>query len=57
MLNIKDGMEFTENNMLNLITEIREYDLPYHSRVCIDLNIRIANFYKLTFESGYISSF
>lgn len=33
-------------DLLEYISDIREYDVPYHSRVCIDLNIRAAKWFK-----------
>lgn len=44
----------TVKDYLDAITDIREYDVPYHSRVCIDLDIRMSLWYKITFKSGYI---
>ena len=38
----------------SLITDIREYDVPYLARVCIDLNIRVGCWYDVTSESGTI---
>ena len=40
--------------MLDLITDIREYDVPYHIRVCIDLDIRAALWYRITFDKGFV---
>jgi len=36
------------------IIDIREYDVPYHSRVCIDLNIRCSYWYNISFSTPYI---
>ena len=42
------------NDFLDAITDIREYDVPYHSRVCIDLDIRMSLWYKISFSGGFI---
>lgn len=41
---------------MDAITDIREYDIPYHTRVCIDLDIRISFWYQLKFSNSFISS-
>jgi DNA polymerase epsilon subunit 1 len=41
-------------DMLEAITDIREFDVPYHSRVCIDLNIRAGLWYKIGFSNSCI---
>lgn len=33
--------------MLDAVTDIREYDVPYHVRVCIDMNVRAGLWYKI----------
>lgn len=33
------------DNPKDLITDIREYDVPYHCRVCIDSNIRAGKWF------------
>ena len=38
----------------SLITDIREYDVPYLARVCIDLNIRVGCWYDVSSEGGSI---
>ena len=38
----------------SLITDIREYDVPYLARVCIDLNIRVGCWYDVTSDGGTI---
>jgi DNA polymerase epsilon subunit 1 len=42
------------SDYLDYILDIREYDVPYHSRVCIDLDIRMALWYKVSFRAGLI---
>lgn len=37
---------------LNFIKEMREYDVPYHIRTVIDLDIRAALWYDVTFADG-----
>jgi DNA polymerase epsilon subunit 1 len=41
-------------DFLEAIIDIREYDLPYHARVMIDLDIRMSFWYKLQFRNGMI---
>ena len=36
------------------MTDIREYDVNFHARVVIDLDIRMALWYKVYFRSGLI---
>lgn len=38
----------------SLIYDIREYDVPYLARVCIDLNIRVGCWYEVSSERGTI---
>jgi len=38
-------------NMLDVIVDIREYDVPYTVRVCIDKEIRAGQFYNVTTTS------
>lgn len=40
-------LDFNKADLLEYISDIREYDVPYHCRVCIDLNIRVAKWYSL----------
>lgn len=42
--------------MLEVITDLREYDVPYHIRVCIDLNIRAGLWYRITFDNGFVKN-
>lgn len=37
---------------LSQVTDIREYDVPYLARVCIDLNIRVGCWYDVVSERG-----
>eukprot|EP01080_Neovahlkampfia_damariscottae_P004429 gene4429-7804_t len=49
----EDLNEIKKNeNPLECIIDIREYDVKYHMRTCIDNNIRIGNWYKIKFEEG-----
>lgn len=36
------------------IYDIREYDVPYLARVCIDLNIRVGCWYEVSSDGGFI---
>jgi DNA polymerase epsilon subunit 1 len=40
--------------MLEFVTDIREFDVLYHNRVCIDLNIRAGRWYKISYKKGFI---
>ena len=40
--------------MLDYLSDIREFDVPYHSRVCIDLGIRVGLWYNFSFFQGFI---
>lgn len=51
---ILSSKEDKVKDMLELVTDIREYDVPYHSRVCIDLDIRAALWYRISFKDGCI---
>ncbi|KGO42172.1 DNA-directed DNA polymerase, family B [Penicillium expansum] len=39
----------------DFIVDIREYDVPYHVRVCIDKDIRIGKWYNVEADHGVIS--
>ena len=54
MFSSNENKKYTD--YLDAITDIREYDIPYHTRVCIDHNIRISFWYKIKFQSSFISS-
>ena len=43
------------NDLIDAITDIREYDIPYHIRVCIDNDIRISYWYQINFQDNFIS--
>lgn len=54
------GMSFfeekrTQVDLLDEILDIREYDVPYHTRVMIDLDIRCSLWYKMQYSEGFIS--
>ncbi|KAJ5290335.1 uncharacterized protein N7443_010588 [Penicillium atrosanguineum] len=40
---------------IDFIVDIREYDVPYHVRVCIDKDIRIGKWYNVQAKHGEIS--
>ena len=40
--------------MLEAITDLREFDVPYHSRVCIDLNVNAGKWYKISYTNGFV---
>ena len=40
---------------MEAITDIREFDVPYHSRVCIDLDIRAGLWYRLSIQNTFIN--
>jgi DNA polymerase epsilon subunit 1 len=52
---MKDVEVEEEENFLTKITELREYDVPYYNRVCIDNEIRVSFWYDLDIEDGRIS--
>ena len=35
-------------NPKDLITDVREYDVPYHCRVCIDTGLRAGKWFEVT---------
>ncbi|KAL4468704.1 hypothetical protein ABPG74_005207 [Tetrahymena malaccensis] len=46
--------DFHKMDLLEYISDIREYDVPYHSRVCIDLNIRAGKWFKISFKDNLV---
>jgi len=40
---------------MELLDDIREYDVPYHVRFCIDINVNASYWYKVSFNNTYIS--
>lgn len=42
----------TFSDPMQLIEDVREYDVPYHIRVAIDNDIRVGQWYKVHFSSG-----
>lgn len=40
--------------MTDFITSMREYDVPFHSRVCIDKGLRAGKWYEITLEDKLI---
>lgn len=51
-LNPKKGFS---DNPKDLITDIREYDVPYHCRVCIDSGIRAGKWFEIEVKDKFIS--
>lgn len=43
-------------NPKDSITDIREYDVPYHTRVCIDTGIRAGKWFNLDLKEKFILS-
>ncbi len=41
-------------DLLDSVQDMREYDVPYHVRVCIDNDIRISRWYSVKFQNNYI---
>ena len=39
---------------MDYISDIREFDILYHTRVCIDLNIRAGKWYRISFRDNFI---
>jgi DNA polymerase epsilon subunit 1 len=42
---------------MELIDDIREYDVQYHSRACIDLKIRAGTWFRISYKNGYADKF
>jgi DNA polymerase epsilon subunit 1 len=51
-----ENRERTYQDLLDAVTDLREYDVPYHGRVCIDRNVRVGLWYRLTYAEGFIAS-
>lgn len=45
-----------DQDLLDLVLDMREYDIPYHTRVCIDKDIRVAKWYNITYKDHYIDT-
>lgn len=43
------------DHVLEFIEDIKEYDIPYINRVCIDFNIRIGFWYNIVSNRGFIT--
>jgi DNA polymerase epsilon subunit 1 len=39
---------------LDEVTDLREFDVPFHTRVCVDLDIRISYWYNVKAIEGFI---
>ncbi len=48
-------MTLTGEGLLDCLMDIREYDVPYHMRVCIDLEIRVGKWYDVSVHEGFAS--
>eukprot|EP00727_Mastigamoeba_balamuthi_P002173 m51a1_g11953 putative dna polymerase epsilon catalytic subunit a (2223) ;mRNA; r:757795-765860 len=42
-------------SQLSFIEDMREYDVPYHTRACIDMGLRVAHWYEVTWTEGVAS--
>ena len=42
-------------NFFELLTDIREYDVPYHVRFCIDKGINASKWYKVSFGNSFVA--
>jgi len=51
---MKDVEVEEEENFLMKIIELREYDIPYYTRVCIDNEIRVSFWYDIDIHEGKI---
>ncbi|XP_029019497.1 DNA polymerase epsilon catalytic subunit A [Betta splendens] len=50
-----DGMSKSISDQLDNIVDMREYDVPYHVRVSIDLKIHVAHWYNVRYRgSAYL---
>jgi DNA polymerase epsilon subunit 1 len=50
-----DDTNADENrNYADYIEDIREYDIPYYVRCSIDMDIRVANWYTVSFKTGNV---
>lgn len=50
-------MEAKKNRSQNpkdSITDIREYDVPYHTRVCIDSGLRAGKWFEIELKDKFI---
>lgn len=50
-----DGRPTTIADASDFIVDIREYDVPYHVRVAIDLDVRIGKWYNVEAKHGHVS--
>jgi len=51
---MKDAEAQEEENILMKILELREYDVTYYNRVCIDIEIRVSFWYDIFIEDSHI---
>ncbi|CAB08772.1 DNA polymerase epsilon catalytic subunit Pol2 [Schizosaccharomyces pombe] len=52
--NLNGIIENAFEDPLNHVLDIREYDVPYHSRTLIDLNIRVGQWYTVSYHEGHV---
>lgn len=45
----------TFESSFSFIEEVKEHDIPYSTRVCIDYNIRVSFWYQVTVSKGFVS--
>ena len=50
----KQKIEPNIQNMFSYIIDIREFDVLYHTRAMVDLNVRVSYWYKVTFKDQFI---
>uniref|UniRef100_A0A3Q3AW75 DNA polymerase epsilon catalytic subunit n=1 Tax=Kryptolebias marmoratus TaxID=37003 RepID=A0A3Q3AW75_KRYMA len=48
----EDGMSKSIADQLDNIVDMREYDVPYHVRLSIDLKIHVAHWYSVRYRGG-----
>uniref|UniRef100_A0A669BHH7 DNA polymerase epsilon catalytic subunit n=1 Tax=Oreochromis niloticus TaxID=8128 RepID=A0A669BHH7_ORENI len=48
----EDGMSKSISDQLDNIVDMREYDVPYHVRVSIDLKIHVAHWYNVRYRGS-----
>ena len=41
---------------MELLEDIREYDVPYHVRFCIDMHVNCSYWYKVSYKQSFISN-
>lgn len=51
------GQQMDQSQILSKITDIREYDVPYHIRVSIDMELRCSFWYEVEMEGPLMVKF